>query len=161
MKKIWAALLAAGLSLSALGAADAMDAATLAADGARYRVIYADGGETVYADMSDISSMQSRDMPSSLEHFYFTMYVVDYAKNPDAMDFETAKFVTSIREYKTYLLGFKAEGRYELKGKFEAAYDGRGNAIEVKDERINAAAADMYNALLRANRAKQKAEAEK
>lgn len=102
MKKIYGALLAA-LTLSASGTASAMDQETLLADPARYRVIYADEREAVYADMDTALAMSSRDYPGSIENISFTMYVESFAKKPDAMAFQKEETVDCIQEYEATL----------------------------------------------------------
>ncbi len=156
MKKIWAAALAGALLAFPL-AASAMSSDTLLKDPARYRVIYADDEETVYADMDTVQSMATRDYPGSIENMSFTMYVETYAKGPDAMDFETGKLVTTVQKYQTTLYGNKAKDQYKMQKSLAAVYDPSGKRIgnaDWKGQKSDAEADDMYYTLYRLLRIK-------
>lgn len=155
MKKIYGALLAA-LALSASGTASAMDQETLLADPARYRVIYADEREAVYADMDTALAMSSRDYPGSIENISFTMYVESFAKKPDAMAFQKEETVDCIQEYEATLYGNKAKDEYDLEKKLSAVYSRDGEKLDEgawKGAKSRAEADDMYYSLFRAVRA--------
>lgn len=151
MKKVWAAALAGALLAAPFGAM-AMDSNTLLEDPARYRVIYADEEETVYADMDTVQSMATRDYPGSIENMSFTMYVETYAKNPDAMDFEAGKLVTTVQKYQTKLYGNKAKDQYKMETSLAAVYDPAGKRIgnaDWKGPKTDAEADDLYYTLYR------------
>lgn len=151
MKKFLTALLlaAAALPLSA----GAMDLAALTAAPARYRVIYADEKETVYADTETMAVMQSRDVPASVENISCTLYAVRYARAPDAMAFEEGKLVTGIAEYEADFYGNKLRDDFKMKKKLAAVYDAAGEALSGKAARsvkMKAEADDMFYTLHRA-----------
>ncbi len=160
MKKLWTAL-AAGLVLSAPCAAMAMDSATLLTNPAEYRVIYADGGKAVYADMDTVRAMQSRDFPASIENISFTMYVETYAKNPDAMAYQTGNTVTDIQQYEATAYGNHKTDEYRLEAKLTAVYDSHGAQIgdaSWKGKKAKVEADDIYYSLVRAAHAPQAGE---
>lgn len=151
MKKLLAAMLLAAAALPF--GAGAMDMKTLGADPARYRVVYADGKEAVYADTETMSVMQSRDFPASIENISCTLYAAKYAKAPDAMDFEEKKLVTGIAEYRADFYGNKLRDDFKMKKNLVAVYDAAGEALSGRAARaakMKAEADDMFYTLHRA-----------
>ncbi len=126
MKKFLFALLA-GLSLSS--SVFAMDAETLISQPERYRVIYAQGNETIYADMESLSGQQTMDYPSSLENVSFTAYVETYKEALDPFDFENKTLISSIREFKVDISADKRENHYTMDRALLAKYDAKGNPL--------------------------------
>lgn len=156
MKKILAAALA-GAALAMPFSGMAMSSETLLKDPARYRVIYADDKETVYADMETASAMATRDYPGSIENISFIMYVEKYAAHPDAMDFAEGKLVDTVQKYQATLYGNKAQDEYSLKKTLSAVYDPSGKRIGNADwqgKKSKAEADDMYYTLYRLLRVK-------
>lgn len=148
-RKIFAAAAVCMMGLPA--ASMAMDPATLLSDPARYRPVYAEGDQTIYADVETLRSMQSRDFPGSIENISVTLYVESYVADPDAMDFEEGHLVSSIDEYSAVVHGNKREGVYTLQKKLTASYDGQGKETDrsARGHHFEAEAEDMYYTLVR------------
>ena len=151
MKKMKLAAVTAllvGLALPAY----AMDSATLHNNPARYRIIYADASQVLYGDMQSISSMETRDMPSSIENMSLTLYQENYLPHPTAMDFARGNTVASIAEYQTTFYGNKAESRFKMEKSLSACYDAQGHVQDtsvVKGNHFPSAVEDMYRSLFR------------
>lgn len=156
MKK-WMAALAAAVVMAAPFAADAMDSKTLLSDPARYRVIYADGRDVVYADMETLSGLQTMDYPSTIENMEFTMYVETYRRKIRLWDFEQERMVAHIRAYAAGLHANKAAGKYVLETKLTGLFTGQGEALPLEGkphgkDHLQGEARDMYFTLSRIER---------
>lgn len=151
MKKKLTAALFALLSAPVMGMA--MDSDTLLASPNRYRPIFADEEQVIYADMHTVRAMQSRDYPGSIENISVTLYVESYVQDPDAMDFEEGSLVRGITEYAAQVHGNKAEGVYSMNANLTAAYDSAGKPADMAAaNRIEADADDLYYTLVRVSR---------
>ena len=151
MKKMKLAALTAlllGLALPTY----AMDSATLHNNPFRYRIIYADEAQVLYGDMQSLSSMETRDLPSSIENISLTVYQENYVSRPTAMDFAQGNTVASIAEYQATLYGNKAENRFRLEKSFSACYDAMGKEQDkssIKEARFPSDIEDMYRTVFR------------
>lgn len=158
MRKLYA-LITAGLLAGIPASGMAMDSETLLSDPARYRVISADDGEVVYADMTTLSGEQTLDYPGSLENMQVTLYVESYKEHPDAFDFARNTLVSGIRQFQVRIHANKRDGEYAMKKELTAYYDGKG--LEripesfLKAYRLDADTEELYLALFRAGRIRQ------
>lgn len=143
-----------GLALPAY----AMDSATLHNDPTRYRILYADDSQVIYGDMESVSSVETRDMPSSIENMSLTLYQETYRPDPSAMDFAMGDTVSSIAEYQATFYGNKVESRFKMEKTLSACYDREGKPQDralVKEARFPSDIEDMYRSLFRLIRARK------
>ncbi len=150
MKKTTAAICGALLLAGVMTPAMAMDSETLLSKPERYRVVYADEEQTVYADKESLQSMATRDYPGSIENLSAVLYVETYKPRRDAMDFENGSLVERIDEYTVRLHGNKAKGFYSMEKTYAASYDSRGRKLlKTGGVHWDAEAEDLYPALFR------------
>ncbi len=132
------------------GTVKAMDSETLLKNPVRYPVIYATEKVRMYADMENVSAMQTMDYPGSIENVSFTLYVESYKKNADAFDFARGGLVTQIREYRVELSADRREKQYEMTLSPVAVYDTKGETIsEVAKPGLGVSAKEIYYNLSR------------
>lgn len=142
----FAALLFTGMMMPVM----AMDSETLLSHPARYRVVYADEEQAVYADKESIRAMATRDYPGSIENMSAVFYVEIYKPRRDAMDFENGSLVERIDEYTVRLSGNKMKGLYSVEKTFSASYDSAGNELSPAGKaHWDADAEELYPALFR------------
>ncbi len=152
MKILSAAAIAAALVLLSPSVM-AMNSAELLGNPVRYRVIFADKNQAVYADMESVTAMESRDYPSSVENFTLTMYAERYAKKPTAMDYQEGNVVDSIQQYDATVYGNKRNETYRIKKDLIAVYDKDGAQIGDASwggKKVSFEADDIYFSLFRA-----------
>lgn len=150
MKKTIAAILGTLLFTGVMTPAMAMDSETLLSNPERYRVVYADEEQMVYADKESLRSMATRDYPGSIENLSAVMYVETYKPRRDAMDFENDSLVRRIDEYTVQLYGNKAKGIYSMEKAFAASYDSTGRKLtDAGNARWDAEAGELYLTLFR------------
>ncbi len=150
MKKTTAAILGALLFTGGVTPAMAMDSETLLSQPARYRVLFANDEQTVYADKETIRAMATRDYPGSIENMSAVFYVETYKPRRDAMDFENGALVERIDEYTVRLSGNKVKGLYAMEKTLAASYDSAGKELSPAGKAHWEADADeLYRALFR------------
>ncbi|MCI5836877.1 MAG: RsiV family protein [Veillonellaceae bacterium] len=113
MKKRTALSFVLGLSLLSFPAL-AMDATTLLAQPDRYRVVETNGNRISFVDTETLTIMETRDYPSSIGNIHGTLYVMETAKKPSAMEYQRNQLATGIDEYTIHLFGDKREGKHEM-----------------------------------------------
>lgn len=113
MKKRTALSFVLGLSLLSFPAL-AMDATTLLSQPDRYRVVETNGNRISFVDMETLTVMETRDYPSSIGNIHGTLYVMETAKKPSAMEYQRNQLATGVDEYTIHLFGDKREGKYEM-----------------------------------------------
>lgn len=123
--------LAALLCTLALGAvsASAMDSQTLLHNPDRYRVVSTQPTGIVYVDMDSLSSMQSRDYPSSIENISAKLYVEKYNPTITDMTFEQGQTITQIDEYTAQVHGQKNDNVYAYETTLDASYTPDGKEL--------------------------------
>lgn len=116
------------LTLGAVSAS-AMDSQTLLTNPDRYRVVSTQPTGIVYVDMDNLSSMQSRDYPSSIENISAKLYVEKYNPTIDDMTFEQGQTITQIDEYTAQIHGQKNANLYEAETTLDASYTPDGKEL--------------------------------
>lgn len=106
--------------------AQAMDSSTLLGHPARYRVLYADEMEAVYADMDTV---RRHTLPTGTVCFALTMYAEAYKYRPGAADYARGTLAANVQRYDARIYGDLTARTYRVEKKLREVYDREGRVI--------------------------------